>query len=73
VLENVSLNYVTRVLDDLAAIPASDWDALLAAQDAPSPFMQHAYLSAMQTSQSATPETGWQLQGTFHHIITAGG
>jgi uncharacterized protein len=62
VLENVSLNYVTRVLDDLAAIPASDWDALLAAQDAPSPFMQHAYLSAMQTSQSATPETGWQLQ-----------
>ena len=61
-LENVSLNYVTRVEDDLRAIAPEAWNDLLARQDAPSPFMQHAYLSAMQTSQSAAPETGWTLQ-----------
>jgi predicted N-acyltransferase len=62
VLENVSLNYVTRVQDNLRAIAPEAWDGLLTRQDAPSPFMQHAYLSAMQTSQSAAPETGWTLQ-----------
>jgi predicted N-acyltransferase len=62
VLENVSLNYVTRVQGDLSAIAPEAWNDLLARQDAPSPFMQHAYLSAMQTSQSAAPETGWTLQ-----------
>lgn len=61
-LENVSLNYVTRVQDDLSGIEPGAWDGLLARQDAPSPFMRHAYLSAMQTSQSAVPETGWTLQ-----------
>jgi predicted N-acyltransferase len=62
VQENVSIDYVTRVLDDLSGIAPEDWDDLLARQDAPSPFMQHAYLSAMQTSASAAPETGWTLQ-----------
>ncbi|MEY4471387.1 MAG: hypothetical protein RIT20_1728, partial [Pseudomonadota bacterium] len=60
--ENVSMDYVTRVLEDWEAIAASDWDGLLAAQDAPSPFIQHAYLSALQSSQSASPDTGWTLQ-----------
>ena len=60
--ENVSVDYVTQVLDDLSAIEPHAWDDLLARQDAPSPFMQHAYLSAMQTSASAAPETGWTLQ-----------
>ena len=60
--ENVSVDYVTQVLDDLSAIEPQAWDDLLARQDAPSPFMQHASLSAMQTSASAAPETGWTLQ-----------
>ena len=60
--EKESLNYVTRVLDELSAIEPEDWDGLLARQDAPSPFMRHAYLSAMQASGSAVPETGWVLQ-----------
>ncbi|PUE06967.1 GNAT family N-acetyltransferase [Limnohabitans sp. T6-5] len=60
--ENVSLNYVTQVLDDLRAIEPQAWDDLLARQEAPSPFMQYAYLSAMLSSQSATSETGWLLQ-----------
>ena len=61
-LENVSLNYVTQVQDDLGAIGSQVWDKLLAIQNAPSPFMKHAYLAAMLNSQSATPKTGWILQ-----------
>ena len=61
-LKNVSLNYVTRVHDDLSAMDSQVWDGLLAKQDAPTPFMRHASMSAMLSSQSATPETGWILQ-----------
>ena len=61
-LESGNFNYVTRVDDDLSAVRALDWDGLLARQEAPSPFMQHAYLSALHTSASATPATGWTLQ-----------
>lgn len=43
-------------------ISAQDWDALLAQQTEPTPFMRHAYLLAMEESGSATPETGWKLQ-----------
>ena len=53
-MQEVSLNYVIQVFDDLDAIDAHDWDALLARQDAPTPFMRHAYLSAMQRSGSAS-------------------
>jgi predicted N-acyltransferase len=62
VLESGNFNYVTRVDDDLSAVRALDWDGLLARQEAPSPFMQHAYLSALHTSASATPATGWTWQ-----------
>ncbi len=41
-------------------VDAQRWDALLAAQDAPTPFMRHAYLAAMQDSGSAVKDTGWQ-------------
>ena len=56
------MDYVIRVYTDPTELPASAWDELLAAQDVPSPFMQHAYLAALHTSGSATPETGWAPQ-----------
>lgn len=59
--ENVK-DYVTRVFDELTQLDAQAWDALLAAQATPSPFMRHAYLAAMQESASATPRTGWAAQ-----------
>jgi uncharacterized protein len=46
-------------VEDLRDLPPA-WDALLAQQAAPTPFMSRAYLSALQTSASAVPETGWQ-------------
>ena len=61
-LGNIGVNYVTRVFDDMDAIAPALWDGLLAQQPAPTPFMRHAYLSAMASSGSATPETGWTLQ-----------
>ena len=61
-LGNIGVNYVTRVFNDMDAIAPSLWDGLLARQPAPTPFMRHAYLSAMATSGSAIPETGWTLQ-----------
>ena len=40
-------------------IAAADWDALLATQSEPTPFMRHAYLAAMHTTGAASPATGW--------------
>jgi predicted N-acyltransferase len=56
------MDYVIRVHTSPLDIPASSWDALLAQQDAPSPIMQHAYLAALHSSGSATPDTGWTPQ-----------
>ena len=53
------MDYVIRVHTSPHDIPAASWNTLLAQQDAPSPFMQHAYLAALHHSGSATPETGW--------------
>jgi predicted N-acyltransferase len=47
-----------RVIETLADIPAAQWDALTENN----PFLKHAYLSALQETGCATPETGWQAQ-----------
>lgn len=52
-------NYVIRVHDDVDAIDALAWNGLLDVQDAPTVFMRHEYLAALQHSLSAVPETGW--------------
>ncbi len=52
-------NYVIQAHDDPAAIDADAWNALLDAQDAPTPFLRHEYLSALHRSQSAVAGTGW--------------
>ncbi len=52
-------NYVIRVLSSPLDVPAGQWNALLALQPEPTPFMRHEYLAAMHTSGSAAPATGW--------------
>ncbi|QEA11935.1 GNAT family N-acetyltransferase [Comamonas flocculans] len=47
----------------LTAIDAREWDALLAAQPCPTPFMRHAYLAALHDSGSACTRTGWAPHG----------
>ena len=50
---------ITRVSDSLQDIDAAAWNALLALQRHPTPFMRHEYLAALESSGSATPRTGW--------------
>jgi uncharacterized protein len=61
-VQNIENHYVIRVHGDPAAIDAEAWNALLAAQAAPTPFMRHEYLAALHQSQSAVAETGWAAQ-----------
>jgi uncharacterized protein len=53
---------VTRVHNSPLDIDAAQWNALLAASDAPTPFMRHEYLAALHSSESACAATGWQPQ-----------
>jgi predicted N-acyltransferase len=55
-------DYLTEVMPDWRDMDASAWDALLSVQATPTPFMRHAYLSALHESGCASPRTGWQLQ-----------
>jgi predicted N-acyltransferase len=56
-----------RVHDEPADVDASAWNALLAAQPSPTPFMRHEYLAALHRSASAKPETGWAPQWLTLH------
>ena len=57
-----SANYVTRVFKSWSDIHTTTWNTLLAEQSEPTPFMRWEYLNALQTSDSATPATGWDLR-----------
>jgi predicted N-acyltransferase len=54
-----SADYVIRVSETPSEVDSRAWDALLATQAHPTPFMRHAYLAAMAESGSATAATGW--------------
>lgn len=64
-MQDSSKDYVIRVVDEVATLPASQWNALLADGGPASPFMRHEYLAALQASGSATARTGWGA-----HFIT---
>ncbi|RTQ37017.1 N-acetyltransferase [Variovorax gossypii] len=55
-------DYVIRVLPSPSDVSPEAWNALLAAQAEPSPFMRHEYLTALNDSRSATPDNGWMPQ-----------
>jgi predicted N-acyltransferase len=50
---------VIRLDEDPTRLDADDWNALLAQQARPTPFMRLEYLCALHASRSAVPETGW--------------
>jgi hypothetical protein len=57
-----AIDYVTRVVESIQEVNPQAWDALVLVLPDPSPFLQYAYLSAMQTSGSACQATGWTPQ-----------
>ena len=56
------MNYRTHIVSSLSEIGQAGWDALVALQESPNPFLSFAFLHALHESGSATPETGWQPQ-----------
>lgn len=48
---------VARVADDIASLPADEWDRCAGSAN---PFVSHAFLSAMEESGSVGPGTGWK-------------
>ena len=50
---------IARVLASVLEVDAAAWNALLARQSHPTPFVRHEYLAALEASGSATPRTGW--------------
>jgi len=48
--------YSAEIIGSITEIDAADWDACTNGN----PFLKHAFLSALETSGSATAETGWQ-------------
>lgn len=55
-----------RLFDSLAEIPAADWDAMAAPEQATGrpedPFTTHRFLMALESSGSTGKGTGWQLR-----------
>jgi len=51
--------YQLEIIDSLAAIPASEWNSLLP-EDA-GPFLNHAFLSALEETGCVGGNTGWQI------------
>jgi predicted N-acyltransferase len=45
------------VLSGVTEVPAADWDALVDDDD---PFLEHAFLAALERSGSVGPGTGWE-------------
>ena len=59
-LDGAPNDYVIRVFDTPGQLPVAAWNALLALDADPSPFMQLEYLSALHDSGCATGASGWQ-------------
>ncbi|MGO4391450.1 GNAT family N-acetyltransferase [Variovorax sp. M-6] len=53
---------IVRIHRSPSEIDPAAWDGLLASQPAPSPFMRHAYLAALDASGCASPANGWTPQ-----------
>jgi predicted N-acyltransferase len=64
-------DYVIRVYESPLELEGGEWNALLARQSRPTPFMRHEYLAALHASGSATPDTGWTPR--FLALRDAGG
>ncbi|HTI18411.1 MAG TPA: GNAT family N-acetyltransferase [Trinickia sp.] len=53
------IDYRMGVLESPLEIEASQWNALLALQPQPTPFLRHEFLSALAATQCASERSGW--------------
>ncbi len=61
-LNKEHFDYRTGILGSPAEVDAGEWNALLARQAQPTPFLRHEFLSALHAARCATPEAGWAPQ-----------
>lgn len=53
-------SFTARPLAAIADFPSREWDALANPPGAPeNPFVSHAFLKALETSKSVSPDAGW--------------
>lgn len=55
-------DYRTGILGSPAEVDAAEWNALVARQAQPTPFLRHEFLSALHATHCATHEAGWAPQ-----------
>lgn len=61
-LNQERFDYLTGILASPSEVDAAEWNALLAGQAQPTPFLRHEFLSALHATRCAVPDTGWAPQ-----------
>ncbi|CAM2192115.1 GNAT family N-acetyltransferase [Paraburkholderia kururiensis] len=52
-------DYRTGILDSPLEVGRDEWNALLARQAQPTPFLRHEFLAALHETHCAVADTGW--------------
>ncbi|RQS06964.1 N-acetyltransferase [Burkholderia sp. Bp9002] len=58
-MKHERIDYRTGILSSPAEVPADEWNALLARDPHPTPFLRHEFLDALHVARCAVDETGW--------------
>ncbi|MCU9956440.1 GNAT family N-acetyltransferase [Burkholderia sp. BKH01] len=58
-MKHERIDYRTGILSSPAEVPADEWNALLARDAQPTPFLRHEFLDALHASRCAVDDTGW--------------
>ncbi|WP_179401646.1 GNAT family N-acetyltransferase [Burkholderia guangdongensis] len=58
-MKHERIDYRTGILSSPAEVGADEWNALVARDAHPTPFLRHEFLSALDTARCAVDETGW--------------
>jgi predicted N-acyltransferase len=58
-LKQERFDYRTGLLASPLEVDAAQWNALLALQPQPTPFLRHEFLSALHTTRCAVDQAGW--------------
>ncbi|MDR6501356.1 GNAT family N-acetyltransferase [Burkholderia sp. DN3021] len=58
-MKHERIDYRTGILSSPAEVPAEEWNALLARDAQPTPFLRHEFLDALHVARCAVDDTGW--------------
>ncbi|ALX11127.1 hypothetical protein P350_05960 [Burkholderia cepacia JBK9] len=58
-MKHERIDYRTGILSSPAEVPADEWNALLACDAQPTPFLRHEFLDALHVARCAVDDTGW--------------